>query len=102
MAWAGTGVQRGDPAAWRRLAGFRAGWYGCLGRWPDALFGLGEAVLCAGGPVTSLPRLSLLPVFGRGHGSVYAALAEGNLAASAIISPADRSGSARPGRPAAR
>jgi hypothetical protein len=84
MAWGGAGVQRGDPVAWRRLWGFRAGWYGCLGRWPGALFGLGEAVLCAGGPVTSLPRLSLLPVSGRGHGSVYAALAEGRIDADGL------------------
>jgi hypothetical protein len=84
MAWACPVVQRGDPAAWRRLAGFRAGWYGCLGRWPDALFGLGEAVLCAAGPVTSLPRLSLLPAFGRGHGSAYAALAEGRIDADGL------------------
>jgi hypothetical protein len=50
----------------------------------DALFGLGEAVLCAGGPVTSLPRLSLLPALGRGHGSVYAALAEGRIDAGGL------------------
>jgi hypothetical protein len=84
MAWAGPGVQRGDPAAWRRLRGFRAGWYECLGRWGDALFGLGEAVLCTAGPVASLPRLSLLPVFGRGHGSAYAALAEGRVDAGGL------------------
>ena len=84
MAWACPGVQRGDPGAWQGLAGFRAGWYGCLGRWGDALFGLGEAVLCAAGPVTSLPRLSLLPVFGRGHGSAYAALAEGRVNAGGL------------------
>jgi hypothetical protein len=41
------------------------------------LFELTDAVLCAGGPVTSLPRLSLEPVMRRGHGSGYAALAEG-------------------------
>jgi hypothetical protein len=78
------GVQRGDPAAWRRLAGFRAGWYGCLRRWADALFGLADAVACAGGPVTSLPGLSLLPVFGRGHGSAYAALAGGGIDADGL------------------
>jgi hypothetical protein len=84
MAWVCPGVQRGDLAGWQLLVGFRARWYGCLDRWPDALFGLGEAVLCAGGPVTSLPRLSLLPVFGRGHGSVYAALAEGRVGAEGV------------------
>ena len=62
-----------------RLAGFRAGWYGCLGRWADVLFELTDAVLCADGPVWSLPRLSLEPVMGRGHGSGYAALARGEV-----------------------
>ena len=61
MAWLGSVVQRGDPAGWQQLAAFRAGWHGCLRRWGDALFGLADAVACAGGPVTSLPRLSLLP-----------------------------------------
>jgi DDE superfamily endonuclease len=84
MARAGSGVQRGDPEAWRRLAEFRASWYGCLCPWGDALFGLTDAVACAGGPVTSLARLSLLPVFGRGHGSAYAALAEGRIDAEGL------------------
>lgn len=61
------------------LAGFRAGWYGCLPRWADTLFELTDAVLCAEGPVRSLPRLSLEPVMGRGHGSGYAALARGQV-----------------------
>jgi hypothetical protein len=64
-------------AAGQQLAGFRRGWYGCLGRWADVLFELTDAVLCAPGPVRSLPRLSLEPVMGRGHGSGYAALAGG-------------------------
>lgn len=34
------------PVARERLAGFRAGWYGCLGRWADTLFELTDAVLC--------------------------------------------------------
>jgi hypothetical protein len=59
------------------LAGFRAGWFGCLGRWADVLFELTDAVLCAEGPVRSFPRLSLEPVMGRGHGSGYAGLARG-------------------------
>ena len=61
------------------LAGFRAGWFGCLGRWADVLFELTDAVLCSGGPVRSFPRLSLEPVMGRGHGSGYAALARGQV-----------------------
>ena len=50
----------------------------------DALFGLTDAVAYAGGPVTSLARLSLLPVFGRGHGSAYAALAGGRIDAEGL------------------
>ena len=73
---------QGEAAA--RLAGFRAGWYGCLSRWADTLFELADAVLCAGGPVVSLPRLSLEPVMGRGHGSGYAALAGGQAGARAL------------------
>jgi hypothetical protein len=67
-----------------RLAGFRAGWHGCLGRWADTLFELTDAVLCAAGPVWSLPRLSLEPVMRRGHGSGYAALAGGEVDAAAL------------------
>src|SRR5215470_19601781 len=76
MAWLAPDA-RGERVAWRQLAGFRSRWYGCLGPWADALFELTDAVLCAGGPVCSLPRLSLEPVMRRGHGSGYAALAKG-------------------------
>jgi DDE superfamily endonuclease len=83
MAWLAPDA-RGERVAWRRLAGFRSRWYGCAGPWADALFELADAVLCAGGPVCSLPRLSLEPVFGRGHGSVYAALARGAVRVGAL------------------
>ena len=66
------------------LAGFRRGWYGCLGPWADTLFELTDAVLCAGGPVSSFPRLSLEPVLRRGHGSAYAALAGGGIDAGRL------------------
>jgi DDE superfamily endonuclease len=59
------------------LAGFREGFYQCLTRRADALFCLGDAVLCAGGRVTDLARLSLVPEFGRGHGALYDALNAG-------------------------
>jgi hypothetical protein len=72
------------PGGQAQLAGFRRGWYECLGRWADTLFELTDAVLCAPGPVTSLPRLSLEPVMGRGHGSGYAALAEGEVDAGRL------------------
>ena len=39
--------------------GFRAGFYGCLTHWGDALFELCDAALCAGAPVASVPALSL-------------------------------------------
>ena len=45
----------------------------------DALFELIDSVLCAGGPVTSLPELSLTPVHRRGHGGMYDALACGRI-----------------------
>ena len=63
----------------QRLAGFRWEWYGSLTRWSGALFELCDAVLCAPGPVTSLPELSLSLVHRRGHGSTYAALTDGRV-----------------------
>ncbi len=69
-----------DVAACRdRLARFRWEFYRSLTRWSDTLFELCDAVLCAPGPVTSLPELSLVGVHRRGHGSTYAALADGRL-----------------------
>jgi hypothetical protein len=59
------------------LAAFRDGFYRCLTRRADALFCLGDAVLCAGTRVTDLARLSLVPEFGRGHGALYDALNAG-------------------------
>jgi hypothetical protein len=63
----------------RRLASFRWDFYTALTRWRDGLFELCDAVLCAGGPVVSLPELSLEPVHRRGHGSTYACLADGRM-----------------------
>ena len=45
---------------------------------PDGLFELGDALLCAQA-VPSLPHLSLEAVCRRGWGSVYAALARGEV-----------------------
>ena len=59
------------------LAGFREGFHRCLTRRADALFCLADAVLCAGGRVTDLARLSLVPEFGRGHGALYDSLNAG-------------------------
>jgi hypothetical protein len=65
------------------LAGFREAWHGCLTRRVDALLELTDALLCAPGPVSSVPSLSLEPTFRRGHGSLYAALAKGRVDAKA-------------------
>lgn len=64
------------------LSKFRREFYGCLTSRADALFELADAVLCATGPVVSLPELSLEPVHRRGHGAMYDALAQGHIAVS--------------------
>jgi hypothetical protein len=45
----------------------------------EASFDLIDAVLCADHAVTSLVQLSLVPEFRRGHGALYAALADGGI-----------------------
>jgi hypothetical protein len=66
------------------LRGFRTGFHRCWTRWADAGFELCEAVLCAPAPVSSLPALSLEPLFRRGHGSLYKALDRGRVDAAAM------------------
>src|SRR5213596_615203 len=61
-----------------RLGGFRSELHACFTRRADALFELGDALLCAPA-VPSLPHLSLEPVHQRGWGSSYAALARGRI-----------------------
>ncbi|MEV0136752.1 NF041680 family putative transposase [Dactylosporangium sp. NPDC050688] len=61
------------------LAVFRRDFYRCLTRRGDALFELADAVLCADGPVRSLPVLSLVAEHRRGHGALYDALAAGRV-----------------------
>jgi hypothetical protein len=71
-----------DPGASRAhdaLNGFRTGWYDCLTKRADALFELGDAVLCAPGPVRDLAHLSLAPVHRRGHGGLYDGLNSGRI-----------------------
>ncbi|MGW4517974.1 transposase, partial [Streptomyces sp. NPDC004393] len=58
--------------------------YAAMPRRADALFELVDAVLCAGGPVVSLPELSLEGVHRRGHGAMYDALARGRLDVSRL------------------
>jgi len=66
------------------LVEFRRGLYSCFTRWADALFELGDAVLCAPGAISSVPSLSLEPEFTRSHGSLYKALAKGRLDADRL------------------
>lgn len=81
MAWRGRVVEDSAGSDWVRglLAGFRREVYGSLTRRGDALFGLGDAVLCGPGRVTDLARLSLVPEFGRGHGALYDAVNAGRV-----------------------
>jgi len=69
----------GAVAGYLALRQFRARLYECLTSRPDALFELTDAILCAGHAVTSLVQLSLVPEFRRGHGALYAALADGEI-----------------------
>jgi len=63
----------------RALIEFRLRWFECLGRRGDVLFELVDAVLVGAGPVGSVPGLSVDPVFRRGHGALYDALACGRI-----------------------
>src|SRR6266571_6389636 len=69
----------GRYRACQALREFRTGLYACLAARPDALFELCDAILCADHAVTSLVQLSLVPEFRRGHGALYAALADGRI-----------------------
>jgi hypothetical protein len=66
-----------------RLGAFRSELHACFPRRADALFELGDALLCAPA-VPSLPHLSLEPVHRRGWGSVYAALSSGRIDAERL------------------
>src|SRR5919109_1757540 len=70
-----------DP--WRALVGVRAAAYAAFGARRDALFEVLDALLTAGA-VPSPVHLSLAPVHRRGHGSLYAALAGGEISAAAV------------------
>jgi hypothetical protein len=75
----GRRAERGPADGLGDLAAFRQRWYGRLGRRADALLELTDALLCAPGPVGSLPQLRLEPAFRRGWGSLYGALAWGSV-----------------------
>jgi DDE superfamily endonuclease len=72
------------PPAQAQLVSFRDDFYGCLTGWGDALFELVDATLCAPSPVVSVPSLSLEPEFRRSHGSLYKALAGGEIDTDAL------------------
>ena len=61
-----------------RLGAFRTELHACCTRRADALFELGDALLCTQA-FSSLPHLSLEPIHRRGWGSAYAALACGRV-----------------------
>ena len=61
------------------LVSFRRVLRGVFTSWGDALFELGDALLCGPGPVSSVPALSLEPEFSRSHGSLYKALRKGRV-----------------------
>ena len=84
MAWpvggcGDVGAEAAAGRAGRVLAGFREQLYRCLTRRADALFALGDAVLCEDRPVTGLAPLSLVAECGRGHGAVYDAVNAGRV-----------------------
>src|SRR3954453_14017434 len=62
---------------------FREEAFACLGRRRDALFELVDGLLAAES-MPSLPHLSLMPAHRRGWGSVYAALAAGEVDAERL------------------
>jgi hypothetical protein len=74
-------VPSDDPVG--ALRGFRQAVYDTFGARRDALFDLLDALLTAGA-VPSPVHLSLAPAFRRGWGSLYAALAQGEVSAAAV------------------
>jgi DDE superfamily endonuclease len=61
-----------------RLGAFRTELHACCTRRSDALFDLGDALLCAPA-IPSVAQLSLEPIHRRGWGSAYDALASGRI-----------------------
>lgn len=69
-----------DTLDWRgELGRFRQEFYLSATARADALFELCDAVLCADGPVRSLPELTLVGEHRRGHGAMYDALSCGRI-----------------------
>src|ERR671919_2115119 len=74
----GCGPMPTPPSPLVRVAALRPELPACFTRRADALFDLGDALLCAQA-IPALPHLSLEPVHRRGWGSAYAALACGRV-----------------------
>ena len=72
-----------DTAHLATLSAFRAATYASFGRRRDAFFEL-CATLLTTGPVPSLPLLSVQPPHQRKWGSLYDALAVGQISASSL------------------
>ena len=72
-----------DTSHLASLAAFRAAAYAALGRRRDALFELCDTLLTTG-PVPSLPLLSVQPQHQRKWGSLYDALAAGQISSSTL------------------
>ena len=69
----------GKDRALGLLGGYRGELYRCLGKRPDALFDLCDAVLCKQDRVHMLAELSLEPECRRGHGAVHDAVNAGQV-----------------------
>ena len=74
-----------DPAVLKELRAFRTRVYGCFGPRRDALFELLDAAITSG-LVPALVHLSLDGLYRRRWGSLYAALAEGEVEAEGVRS----------------
>jgi hypothetical protein len=79
MSWRQDGAEDGAGDALGRLSRFRDELYFCFGMRRDALFEIGEAVLCKQERVLMLAELCLEPECRRGHGAVYDALNSGDV-----------------------
>jgi hypothetical protein len=79
VAYARAAGPSDTPGPLGDLNRFRQVFYGSLSARADALFELTDAMLCAGGPVTSLVELTLVGEHRRGHGAMYDALNAGRV-----------------------
>jgi hypothetical protein len=76
--------ERGGETSTGALRDFRKVFHRSTTSWGDALFELGDALVCASSPAPSAPGLSLEEVFRRSHGSLCKALALGGIDEDAL------------------